>query len=255
MLPLLKTNRGSEVAIDTRPWASDGSSSYEVTCIAPCPADIVHESVQLQGLLKIMTKGVSFDEPVERFILGQCGGVDGRGNPLSLALAIRWNGVKVLLGGDVECPESEPHRGWSGILETLALPHQNRLHLIQGLQMVKVAHHGSKGAFSQEAWTHHAAGGAVDVVVATPFKGSDDKPPHEVTFRALLEFARRVVLTAEPSSTSGWDRVTSAGWASAPGLCMRGDGAWVAVSFDAVSAPVVTLGRGGAAFTPAAITV
>lgn len=253
MLPLLETNQGFEAAIDMVPWPG-GSSSYEVICLAPCSADIVHECRELHNLLKLTSAGVRFDERVERFILGQRNGVDGRGNPLSLALSIRWQGVGVLLGGDVECSEGDPHRGWSGVLETLALPHLNRLHLVRGLQMVKVAHHGSKGAFSHDAWAHHASGGAVDVAVMTPFKGNDQQPPHIETFRALRGFARSVVLTAEPSSTSRWDRVTAEGWTPEPSTGSSGDGAWVAVSFDGVSAPSVTLGRGGAAFTPAAVT-
>ena len=251
ILPLMEENRGFEVAMDTRPWGARGEDGYEVHCIAPCPADIAHESVQLHKLFTIVKDGIAVDDAVERFVLGQSGSVDGRGNPVSLAISIRWRAASVLLGGDVECADGAVHRGWSGIIETLSSPMDDRLRLLQGLQMVKVSHHGSKGAFSAEAWGHHASRGRVDVAVTTPFRGSDKQPPHTSTFQDLLAVARRVALTSSPDAAGSWDRITDGGWVQETTTLCDGDGAWVAVVFDGGAPPTVTHGRGGAVFTAA----
>lgn len=116
--PLMSMNHGFEVAINSMPWRGGDSDPYEVTCVAPCSADLVHETVQLHELLRLVKDKVQFNESVERFLLGHARGVDGRGNPLSLALAIRWRDNRILLGGDVEAPEGEPSRGWRGIVDT-----------------------------------------------------------------------------------------------------------------------------------------
>jgi len=267
MAPFMEHNGGFEVAIDSCTWPNE--QAYEVTCIAPCPADLRHEGEQLHALFRVLleagSEGVALDPGVERFLLGKARGVDGKGNPISLALVIRWRGIGILLGGDVEAPRTDASRGWSGILTTLERGWPKGLDLVRDLHVVKVSHHGSWGAFSEDAWKLHAETGAVEVAVVTPFRGNEDQPPHRETFRALGRFAKRVALPSPPSYPTKWDhledpprdhgaweRLADTGWLQVTVPQGPGAGACVAVTFDAISSARVAVSRQGGLFEPSA---
>lgn len=237
-----------EAALDTMPWSGRGGADagYEVTCIAPCQRDQAYEGEQLAKLLHVARDGIALDERAERFLLGKARGVDGKGNPLSLALAIRWGSIGVLLGGDVEAP-MDAERGWNGVLATLAQEWPKSPDLLRSLKIVKVSHHGSKGAFSEAAWKLHAEARPVDLAIITPFRGSSNPPPHRETLSNLGRFAAQVALTSEPSS---WGKLTDAGWVRIDAPRGPGNAACVAVTLDGASSLSVQASEQGAVFVP-----
>lgn len=238
-----------EAVLETTSWPlgrKGADAGYEVTCIAPCPGDQAYEGEQLEKLFRLARGGIALDERVERFLLGKASGIDGKGNPLSLALAIRWGSIGVLLGGDVEAP-MDADRGWNGVLATLAQEWPKSPDLLRSLQLVKVSHHGSKGAFSEAAWKLHADARPVDLAIVTPFRGSGNPPPHRETLSDLGRFAARVALTSEPSS---WGKVTDAGWVRIDAPRGPGNAACVAVTLDGASALNVRTSDQGAVFVP-----
>jgi beta-lactamase superfamily II metal-dependent hydrolase len=263
MASLRKAKRSCDAAIATMPWPPEQlGAPYEVTCIAPCQEDQAYENEQLAKLLSITKDGVALDDRVKRFILGKARGIDGKGNPLSLAIVVRWQGTAILLGGDVEAPDDEPSRGWNGVLAELAQDWPKSLDLLKGLRVVKVSHHGSWGAFCEEAWRLHAETEPVDVAMVTPFRGTgNNPPPHVKTFQALGRFAQQVILTSPPDAPTCWDRltdppadhgswtrITGAGWVRADVPSGLGSAACVAVTIDSASAVSVALLRQGALF-------
>ncbi|HSO00106.1 MAG TPA: hypothetical protein VLS89_17555 [Candidatus Nanopelagicales bacterium] len=235
-----------EAALETEQWPSRAGANYEVTCIAPCQADQTYETEQWVKLFKLSKNGLQLDDRVERFLRGKARGLDGKGNPLSLAIVIRWGSVGVLLGGDVEA-SSDVDRGWNGVLAALAKDWPKNLDLLRDLHVVKVSHHGSKGAFSEAAWRLHAEARPVDLAIVTPYQGGSNPPPHRETFRGLARFAARVALTSEPSA---WGKVTDAGWVRINAPTGPGKAACVALTLDGTSPPEVWTSEQGAVFAP-----
>lgn len=232
MEPLMADSRGFEVAIGEQTWPW-GGGPYAVNCIAPSPADLRHEYEQSSQLLAFVAeeKGVRLDARVERFLLGKARGVDGRGNPVSLALTIHWQGMGILLGGDVEAPKEDAARGWSGILATFARIHPQFLDLLRSLRVVKASHHGSWGAFLEAAWKLHAEANPVELAIVTPFRGSENPPPQRETLESLGRFAQRLALTSAPDGNGAWQRITDAGWVRVDVPRGAGRAACVAVTF------------------------
>jgi len=153
---LADANRCVEAGLDTRDWPDEDGAPYRVTCIAPCAADVVANRRTLQRLVELSISKSGEAKPrlskgVEQLMLGRSRHLNGRGNPLSLAVVLWWGEIGILLSGDVEC-SGDRYRGWDGICA--ALQDDGRLQLLRGPKLVKVAHHGSNGAFSQLALGH-----------------------------------------------------------------------------------------------------
>lgn len=171
----------------------------------------------------------------------------GVANRLSIAIIIRWGGIGVLLGGDVLHDEGNDARGWSGVINNLR--EDGELHLIQGLRLVKNAHHGSAGAFSEAAWTHHAKGAPVELAVATRFNRGKNPPPQRGGLAPLQRFASRLALCSAP--TEGWGQVVESGWVRVAHPAGPGRAACVAVTLTAAPPAKVSLSAQGALFEPA----
>jgi beta-lactamase superfamily II metal-dependent hydrolase len=130
-----------------------------------------------------------------------------RANVLSLALAVRWGARRILLGGDVETGRArEPFSGWKGIL--LHLEEDGLLEHVRSVDLVKVAHHGSEGAFHAPAWELHAREGGDTMALVAPFS-SRALPPTEV-LRRLLAHVGRLGLSADGGGAFG--RAEKVGW-------------------------------------------
>lgn len=245
-----KEHRSHEVAIDAMEWPRSGAP-YQVSCIAPCPGDFLHQTEELAKLFKLGPEGIKLAPAAERFLLGKAGGVDGKGNPLSLAIVIRWGGVGVLLGGDLEAP-LDTRRGWRGVLAALAQQWPKSLDLLRDLTLVKLSHHGSFGAFCREAWSLHTERAPAELAIVTPFRGGGSSPPQRETFRALKGLVRAVALTSAPISgatmADPWERLTGEGWTRVPHPQGPGTAPCVAVVLDAASPPSVTVSMPSAAF-------
>lgn len=144
-------------------------------------------------------------------------------------------------------PSDNDARGWSGVINNLR--EDGELHLIQGLRLVKNAHHGSAGAFSEAAWTHHAKGAPVELAVATRFNRGKNPPPQRGGLAPLQRFASRLALCSAPME--GWGQVVESGWVRVAHPAGPGRAACVAVTLTAAPPAKVSLSAQGALFEPA----
>jgi hypothetical protein len=238
MRPLMTSVRGREAVYDTR-LLPEGSS-YHVRCIAPCSAEKQHESEQLSRIYKHVKTGRGLTQTERRYLMGEA-------NRLSLAIVIWWGQVGVLLGGDVEYDEADDERGWRGVIGNLK--EDGQLQLIQGLRVVKTAHHGSDSAFCEDAWREHAAGGLVELAVITRFSKGGNPPPQTSGLELLRRFARRLALTSEPGGGSA--PILGGGWARIDHPSGPGAAACVAITLAEAPPALVALSKQGALFEAA----
>lgn len=218
MLPLMKSPKGREAGYDTRLLPE---STCRVTCIAPCPQAKTHEAEGLVALVKRIERGEELTKEDKRRLMGEA-------NRLSLAIVIWWGEVGILLGGDVEHDDGNEARGWPGIIAVMK--EDDTLELIQGLRIVKLPHHGSKGAFCEEAWKHHASKGPVELAVVTRFDKGANPPPHAAGLDKLLPYAGKLALTSSPGDD--FSHVLDAGWTRITHACGPGDAACVAITLE-----------------------
>ncbi|WP_437906120.1 MBL fold metallo-hydrolase [Sorangium sp. So ce327] len=216
MLPLMRSASGREAAYDTRllPEPKD----YRIHCIAPCPQEKVHETERLGALFKRVEQGKKLTKDEKRWLMGKA-------NRLSLAVVIWWDNIGILLGGDVEHEDGTPDRGWPGILAVMN--EDETLGLVQGLRIVKIPHHGSKGAFCEQAWKHHASKGPIEIAVSTRFNKSANPPPHPSGLDKLIPYAQQLAITSPPGDFSP---VITAGWLPVSHASGPGDAACVAIT-------------------------
>ena len=122
---------------------------------------------------------------------------------------IEWGGRKVLLAGDVENGKrSSPKSGWKGVLRILDDVDDPRGHLVDDVDVVKVAHHGSKGAFFPAAWQRHAKTRRTTAILA-PF--SPSPLPSDPTLIDLRVHCAGLGISA--AGGSAFARARAAGWA------------------------------------------
>lgn len=203
---LRDANIASESTIQTRSWSS--GSKYQVHCIAPVQHDIEAYRRPLRDALVEFKDGrYRLGTSIKQFLSGSRRSLGVGGNGLSLAVSIEWGPVRMLLGGDVEVGAGA-RSGWAGIIEVLT--EDGQINLIKGATVVKVAHHGSLGAFHAPAWALHATGADVQVAAIAPFDRGRNPPPHEEVMKGLSTWARSLAITAEPRG--GWSTVPSGSW-------------------------------------------
>jgi hypothetical protein len=109
-------------------------------------------------------------------------------NGASIAVSVRIGDDAVLLGADVET-SSNSETGWDAIL-TYAAPEERA-------SLVKVPHHASDGAHSEEVWTRMLVENVVAVV--TPWALGDDFLPKETDLDRLRQLTGKLYLTSVPS--------------------------------------------------------
>lgn len=188
---------------------------YAITPIAPTDEDEAAAAALIERQYKrheANKKGLV--EWVEKFIA--TGDRPGdHPNLLSIALAIEIDDRRrIVLGGDVEAGEGKATRGWPGVMASLALPGRTRAHLLRCADVVKVAHHGSKGAFHEPAWAEHTARGTSTFGVIAPYSRQKEKLPRSDGLAALRGVLPTLAITAttdetrQAAVTAGWRDVT-----------------------------------------------
>ncbi|MEZ4312130.1 MAG: hypothetical protein R3F14_29230 [Polyangiaceae bacterium] len=130
-------------------------------------------------------------------------------NRISAALLVTWGKTRVLLGGDALTGEAESFAGWDG----LQFP-------LEKVQLVKVPHHASEGAYSTERWREMNP----DLAIVTCVKrATANQPPRPEMLQRLLETGSRVVITSRPqwwSTTSHRLRAEPGPWAVEPAAAL-----------------------------------
>jgi beta-lactamase superfamily II metal-dependent hydrolase len=217
-----------QACFDTRPWAP--SADYRVHCLAPTAFDIQRALPDLGAQLHLVGSEVRVAPRFARIFRGEVRPGD-HPNTLSLALVIEWGDRRILLAGDVEngAPDA-PRSGWKGVLRALSRNLPDLSHLLRGVALVKVAHHGSEGAYWPEAWEGHAAPEKTAAVIA-PFASSG--LPREGPLRRLREHCDRLGVSADAGGA--FQRAEAAGWS-------RGDDAVFDWSLPCIVATVTAAG-------------
>jgi len=188
-----------------RSWVGSG---YDVRCIAPTPWDVERANKLLKHCTEyIVGERRRISRRFERFLSGDVSLGDAP-NVLSVALAVRWGDVRIVLGGDVERGCAKPFSGWKGVLRLLDKPGRSRGALVQSVAAVKVAHHGSVGAFHAPAWERHAKADGSTIAMMTPFQSKLPAPP---VLRWLKEHTGRLAISHVAPEAER--RARDGGWA------------------------------------------
>lgn len=187
---------------DNRVWRPE-SGGFCLSALAPTEYDKERASRVLMRLLSKKPKALQ--DWLQRVAGGAAAG--DCPNVLSVALVLELGGQRVLLGGDVLKGTRSPKSGWKGILRLLQKHKRERL--IQDLAAVKVAHHGSKGAFEPSAWNLHGRPAAL----IAPFTRSN--LPDRATIANLKPFARSLMVTSSSTATEGF--ASAGGWSAPTG--------------------------------------
>jgi hypothetical protein len=193
-----------------RPWRPQGAP-YTVHFLAPTPFDMERVSVFLKKLVQYDKNLDSFRIPrrIERILRGEIR-LRSMPNVLSLALVLEWSSRKVLLAGDVENGTASQESGWKGVLRVLDDPNDGdgqRGHLVEDVDLVKVAHHGSKGAFFTGAWVRHAKSRKTTALIAPHASSSLPSDPTLIDLRA---YCQNLGISAEGGRA--FARAQAAGW-------------------------------------------
>jgi hypothetical protein len=204
-----------------------GPREYSVTALAPTPVDADRMEKQFEELM-------SYDdllgdwEASDRIVEALAGGDwSDRPNVISLGVSVKWRDVRLVLAGDVENGIKNPGSGWKGVVACLGPlgTEPDRRDLLQGSSFVKVAHHGSSGAYWDAVWDLHATGGKVPIAAIAPFEAS--KLPTAAVLGSLRSKASLLALTSNAGDPVS--RAKAGGWAD------------VATAPLAATAPIVVL--------------
>lgn len=153
-------------------------------------------------------KGYALSERFQR-VLRREARLGDAPNVLSIAVAIQWGDRRILLGSDVMNGTRNRSSGWKGILFHLENDDETKhiADIVRLVDLVKVAHHGSSGAFHEPAWQRHAKPEGGTVAVLTPFQS---KLPQEQTLARLASFVGRVGISSQEGGAAA--RARRAGW-------------------------------------------
>lgn len=107
--------------------------------------------------------------------------LDADVNDLSAVLLIEWGDTRILLGGDAEV--GGQGRGWTAA----DVPDR--------IDILKVPHHASSGAFHQPTWERLRT----DVAIVTPYMhAAGSQPPQPAGLDSFAKHARRLFVTSPP---------------------------------------------------------
>lgn len=221
----------------TRAW-SPADADYTIHFLAPTPFDRERVRLVWRKVVEQQGDGWRLSRRFERLMRGQASLGDAP-NAVSLGLVIEWQGRKVLLAGDVENGKRSPKSGWKGVLRILDDRDEPRGHLVENVDLVKVAHHGSKGAFWAAAWNRHARSKKTHGVIA-PFAASS--LPSDKTLLDLRAHCTELGITADAGGA--FSRAQAAGWTQAAGTPGAPSATWLAAVLDGTN---VQLFSGGGA--------
>jgi beta-lactamase superfamily II metal-dependent hydrolase len=226
----------------TRPWMPRGAP-FAVHFLAPTHFD--RERVRLVWQKIVELKGGRFvlSRRFERLMNGETKLGDAP-NAVSLAVVLEWSGRKVLLAGDVENgKKNSPKSGWKGVLRLLDDADDFRGHLVDDVDLVKVAHHGSKGAFHLAAWQRHTRSRKTTAILA-PF--ATTPLPSDKTLVDLRAHCAKLGISA--GGGNAFARARTAGWVDASGATPITRAPCIAVVLDASGALELFRGQAAALF-------
>jgi hypothetical protein len=230
-------NRALEMRAGTEEWGD--RENGEIRVIAPLQADISEAGKDLRALARSIVENRALPVALEDYLDGKKGSaLSDHPNQLSLALSIRWGSRRLLLAGDLEHHAKKPHRGWNGVVADLK--RAGRLDRIRGVDVVKVAHHGSDGAFCEEAWKLHRESRDVLVGLICPFNRSGELPA-AAALTSLRPHATNLGVSSVSDTVK--QRLVDSGWVPASDA-IRLDTPLpiVGVSIPAVGSPQLYLG-------------
>lgn len=195
-----------EAQYSIRPWQPI-NAPYRIHCLAPTHADISRSFVDYGRSIERQGSNIVVSARRRGIMMGTVK-LHDKPNKLSLAIVIEWGERKVLLAGDVENgPNENAGSGWKGVLRELDAPDMKLGHIVDNVHLVKVAHHGSSGAFHSPAWQRHALGTKTTAVIC-PF--SSKSLPPQSTLGWLRGHCKSLGLTSDGGAA--FARATSAGW-------------------------------------------
>lgn len=208
-----------------RDWPATGAP--RVSCLAPPGGDLSRASRPLHDIVEwdTVTREPKLNTRLREYLLGDRKRLDRNGNRLSLALTVHWADRRLLLAGDVENSEHDGC-GWRGVLE--ALEEDDLLYLVTDLTAMKVAHHGSNGAFNGDVWALSAKSERVRVALLSRFDRGHNPPPHVEALAKLKRHGERLALTSRSARTD--KQVVSSGWNHPTGTHVSGSACCAAVS-------------------------
>ncbi|WP_309896700.1 hypothetical protein [Archangium sp.] len=140
-----------------------------ISACGPSAGDLETAHISLMGTLQGLAKG----EKPPAF----------NPNAVSGALVVRWGRAGILLAGDLLCGERS-FQGWDEVHDEIAGP----------IQVVKAAHHASRGAHHEGLWTRLKP----NLTIVTPFlHAQSDQPPRPEQIERLAQDSV-VAVTSEP---------------------------------------------------------
>jgi len=221
------------------------AAPYVLTCLGPSTHDQVKARAAIEAVVVGLHDGAAkAPDRVRDFLSGAASSPGAaRPNVLSLALSLSWGDARLLLCGDLENGDGSPYSGWRGILRVLEREHQ--LDLVRSVHAVKVAHHGSSGAWSEEAWALHAEGRRPFALVA-PFLRGQRPLPTAAVLANLRSCAAQLGIT-KTTPTSARDALRG-GWKNRP-TARYGFGPVLTLTLDAHGRARLYAGREGRAYT------
>lgn len=194
------------IELEDRVWsmASNSADAWRdvtgeclVRPLAPTQYDVSKARAEIERLVQGDASGVTLANELLDYFAGKRNAAGDRPNRLSVALSIEWNSRRVVLAGDVECHDTHERSGWRGVLKSLS--DRGELHRVREVDLVKVAHHGSDGAFHEEAWHEHCRNNKETTAFIAPFSSSG--LPDEETIGKLRVHASRLAVTSPLQST------------------------------------------------------
>ena len=201
---LARTGRVEEVTYG-RIWAPPGGT-YNLHALAPTPYDTNRARERIRGLLE-RRRGRWLLSDRAKAWLGADTPLGDLPNMVSLGLAIEWGERRIVLAGDIVNGDGSPYSGWQGVLEHLDRPDDRRGRLVDDVDLMKIAHHGSSGAFSALAWGRHTRSAKTIGVVTTY---SPSKLPDQESLRKLRAHCHRLGIAADAGAA--FERAMEAGW-------------------------------------------
>jgi beta-lactamase superfamily II metal-dependent hydrolase len=207
---LMRTGLVEEVTYG-RTWAPPGSP-YNVHALAPTSYDTNRARNRVRGLIERRRRRWLLSDQAKTWLSAGTP-LGDLPNMVSLGLAIEWGARRIVLAGDIENGDGGPYSGWSGVLEHLDRPDDQRGRLVDDVDLIKVAHHGSSGAFSAVAWKRHARSAKTIGVVTTY---SPSSLPDRDTLGALRSHCHRLGIAADAGAA--FERAMEAGWVMADAI-------------------------------------
>lgn len=244
---LAQVNACVEACADVRSWPDHLGAPVRISCLAPSQHDQLRNRATLDGLIQADARGPRLADQVTRFFDHASRGLGRPPNVLSLAAAIEWTtaNIRILLNGDVERGDGSSNSGWNGILSTLEK--RGSRAQIQAVRAVKVAHHGSRGAFEHDAWDEHVGDPPDETwAIIAPFRNGGVILPDLEVLRDLN--ARQVRLAICDTETIG-SLPAAAGWRVDPSVHEVCDGPVVCLQWEASGLVQAARGRRATAYT------